>query len=475
MRFDDEGFLDDYEVKELVKKFENQFENDQFSFFDADELNILLDYYIQNDELKKIITISEIAERFHTHSSIYNTIMAKKYLYVQDANMALKFLDENESNANDPDFYLNLGYCHSLLTNHSLSINAYKKAIVLLNNENCDDIYSSIGYEYFSINDYENALKYLEKGINASIDIEEQYSDIITCYSCLDKLEDSITFFNQEVDRNAYNKKAWMALGNCYLRMNLLEKAIEQYEYALAIDQHYAKAYINIATISNELAKYQYTIDTVEEAYRNNIKEAMLYCLHAEALYKTGNKQEALSYYKSAIDLNENIPEAYAGIAFILCDENNHKSAIDFLKHANRLSPYNVNYLYVLVEEHNKIGEYKKSLKYLKEIEDIFPYDEALYISYMEVYILLDDVKKAIKIINKGLDVIGRNAALLYRLAFIYFVYDNEEEGFINLEEALGIDIKGVDEFIDFDPVYILNNEKIINLINEYKNNNSTE
>ena len=43
----------------------------------------------------------------------------------------------------------------------------------------------------------------------------------------------------------------------------------------------------------------------------------------------------------------------------------------------------------------------------------------------------------------------------------------------MNLEEALSLDYEGVQEFIDFDPNYLLNNESIVNLINEYKNKNN--
>jgi hypothetical protein len=43
----------------------------------------------------------------------------------------------------------------------------------------------------------------------------------------------------------------------------------------------------------------------------------------------------------------------------------------------------------------------------------------------------------------------------------------------MNLEEALEIDTDGVQEFIGFDPNYILNNENIVNLINEYKDKNN--
>lgn len=58
---------------------------------------------------------------------------------------------------------------------------------------------------------------------------------------------------------------------------------------------------------------------------------------------------------------------------------------------------------------------------------------------------------------------------MLYRLAFINFVDEDYELGLLNLEEALNLDYEGVNEFIDFDPNFILNNENIVNLINKYK------
>ncbi len=473
MGFDNDSFLDDYEIKELIERFENQLEQDRLSFFDADELNIIIDYYIQNDELDKVKVVAQLAERFHADSTLFNTIMAKRYLSVQDAENAIKYLDENESNSQDPDFYVNLGYCLSLLNDHRKSIYAYKKAIKLFDKECFEDIYSSIGIEYMLIRDYEKALVYLKKGLRACPDIAEQYVEIANCYFFLDKGEEAIDFFKSEIDLNPYSVDAWMMLGNCYLRLHLLEKAIEQYEYVLAIDQHHKTAYVHIASILNELDKYQDTIEIVEEAFRNKVEKPLLYCLYGEALAKTGNKLDAVTNFKKAIEMDENTAEAYAGIAFIFCEEENHESAIKFLKHAIKLAPYNTDYLYVMVEQNNKIGKYKTSLKYLKEIEEMSPYDVGLYIAFMEVYIMLDDVKKAIKSIEKGLKLLGREPALLYRMSFISFVNENYSMGMMYLEEALSIDCEGVQEFIDFDPNFVLNDENIVNLINEYQSKNN--
>lgn len=474
MAFDDDSFLDDYEIQELIGKFENQLRNDNLSFFDADELNIIIDYYIQHDDLSKIDIIAELAERYHSGSTLYNSIMAKKFLAVQDAINAIKYLNEDNNNTQDPDYHVNLGYCHSLLNNHQKAIVSYKKALDYLDKENCDDIYSSIGVEYMLLKEYDKALHFLKKGLDGCPDISEQYLEITNCYFNLDMSDDAVEFFKSEIDKNPHNIAAWMSLGNCYLRLHLLEKAVEQYEYALAIDQHYDTAYTNIATIFNELERYQDTIDIVEEAIRNNVKKPLLYCLYGEALHKTGKKLEAINCYNKVIEIDENVAEAYAGIAFIFCEEENHQSAIKFLEHANRLAPYNTDYLFVLVEQHNKLEEYNTSLKYLKEIEELFPYDVNLYISYMEVYIMLDDITNAIKYIEKGLQLLGRQAPLLYRMAFINFVQENEELGLLYLEEALGIDCEGVQEFIGFDPSFVLNNNNIIDLINEYKNKNNS-
>ena len=91
----------------------------------------------------------------------------------------------------------------------------------------------------------------------------------------------------------------------------------------------------------------------------------------------------------------------------------------------------------------------------------------------MEVYIMQDDIDNAVKYIEKGLNKLGKQAPLLYRMAFINFIQEDEQLGLMNLEETLEIDTDGVQEFIDFDPNYILNNENIVNLINEYKDKNN--
>ena len=113
MGFNDDNFLDDYEIQELINRFENQLESGMPLFFDADEFNI----------------IADLASTYHTTNPLTNLIMAKKYLSVQDASNALPYLLDETNNTEDADYQLSLGYCYSLLEEHNVLCRHIKKRL----------------------------------------------------------------------------------------------------------------------------------------------------------------------------------------------------------------------------------------------------------------------------------------------------------------------------------------------------------
>ena len=139
------------------------------------------------------------------------------------------------------------------------------------------------------------------------------------------------------------------------------------------------------------------------------------------------------------------------------------------MKHAHTLSPYNTDYMYVIIEEYNRLGEYDNALKFVNEILDLNPYDENVYISMMECYVLKDDPEKAMESLERGLLILPNDAALLYRKAFLYFAQDQTESGLLTLEMALNQDYDGHIEFLSFDAENLTSNPAIMDLIEEYR------
>lgn len=472
--FDDDNFMDDdFDVKELVNRFEKMVKQHQSCYFDADELNVILEHYLQQNNIKKANLAADIAINYHPNNPIINIIKAKQLLANSNAQEALSTLKNADLDREDADYLLTLGACYSDLGEHQKAIKAYMKAAKSFDFKDCEDIYNFIAVEYENLGEIENALKFFVLGIDKAEDIDNQYFEIRNCYSLLHNMDDAIAFFRKEIDKNPYSVSAWMALGNCYVRIGDLANAIEQFEYAISIDPHYKKGYIDIATAYNELDKFKETIDIVEEAKRYNAESALLLCLYGEAHAKLGNNEEALKIYQKVLKMDDKIPEAYAGIGFVLSDENNPHSAIKFLKHAHMLSPYNTDYMYVLIEEYNKIEEYDNALKFVNEILDLNPYDENVYISMMECYVLKDDPDNAMESLERGLRILPNNAPMLYRKAFLYFAQEKEESGLLTLEMALSSDYDGHIEFLNFDAENLTSNPNIMDLIEEYRRKQS--
>ncbi len=468
--FDDDNFLDDdMDVKELVDRFEEMVKEHQSCYFDADELNVILEHYLRQNNIKKANLAADIAVKYHPNNPLINIIKAKQLLVNSNAQEALSTLKNADLDRNDADYLITLAVCYSDLGEHQKAINAYMKAAKELEFRDCEDIYNFIAEEYENLSDMENALKFLKLGLNGAEDLDNQYFDIRNCYSSLQRMDEAVEFFRGEIDKNPYSKAAWMALGNCYVRMGQLDDAVEQFEYAIAIDPHYKKGYIDIATAYNELDRFKDTIEIVEEAKRYDAVSALLLCLYGEAFAKTGHNKEALKIYQDAINKDDKLPEAYAGIGFVLSDEGNPQSAIKFLKHAHTLSPYNTDYMYVLIEEYNKLEEYDNALKYANEILELNPYDENVYISMMECHVQKDDPDKAMEDLERGLLILPNNAPLLYRKAFLYFALERNESGLLTLEMALNADYDGHIEFLNFDAENLTSNPAIMDLIEEYR------
>ena len=72
-----------------------------------------------------------------------------------------------------------------------------------------------------------------------------------------DRNEESIKLHQKIIDESPYNELAWFNLAAAYQGLKLYEKAIDAYQYAIAIDEKFDYAYRNIGDAYIRLRKYQ--------------------------------------------------------------------------------------------------------------------------------------------------------------------------------------------------------------------------
>ena len=77
--------------------------------------------------------------------------------------------------------------------------------------------------------------------------------------------EESIKLHQKIIDDFPYNELAWFNLAAAYQGLKLYEKAIDAYQYAIAIDEKFDYAYRNMGDAYIRLRKYKEAIEVLEK------------------------------------------------------------------------------------------------------------------------------------------------------------------------------------------------------------------
>jgi tetratricopeptide (TPR) repeat protein len=241
--FEDEG-MNDKEFEESLRRFENMINNGENSFFDADELEEIIEYYMQwlnHDIARKAIDYGVA----HFPYSTVLKIKKAQYLSTQHfTHEALNLLNEVEQiEQNNFDLYMTRGYIYSQIGLGEQAIENFKKAIPLA--EFKDEVYVALGIEFLNEDKPDDALFYFKKAIKSNPKNETALNEISLCFDLTGKSEESISFFTNYIENNPYSYYAWFNLGLAYGRVGLFEKAIDAYDYSIAINEQFSSAYFN--------------------------------------------------------------------------------------------------------------------------------------------------------------------------------------------------------------------------------------
>jgi tetratricopeptide (TPR) repeat protein len=123
------------------------------------------------------------------------------------------------------------------------------------------------------------------------------------------------------------DERAQFILGNSYFGQQNYEKAIEQYQKAIAINPSFSGAYNSLGYAYRPLEKYA----EAEAAFKKYIElipsDPNPYDSYAELLMKTGRFDESIAQYKKALEVDPHFSNSFIGIATDLMLQGKHDDA----------------------------------------------------------------------------------------------------------------------------------------------------
>ena len=343
---DKDRFMDfDEEERQLVLDFENTILRGGHRFFDVDELEVIMDYYFEVNDMAPLERAVEYAEQLYPDST--SVLLRRAHLLIakeqfEPAMHIIQTLRRREPDNTDVAY--SLGVAYSATGEHEKAIKLFHEAAEdgwLLGR-----VYANIAEEYYLLHDYDKAIRYYQLALDT-----DSY-DALTISNYFDtalqagQLDDAISYLESFVGENPYSCEAWHCLGNAYRELSLYEKAIDAYEYAIAIDKSNFGVYTDLSATYEMMENPTESVSTLLRARDHVSNRSALYRLVATIYMNNDNIDMALVYYRKSVEENPDDAQALAALALAYASADEVSLAMPLLRKAVRLAPDNAETLF---------------------------------------------------------------------------------------------------------------------------------
>ena len=165
---------------------------------------------------------------------------------------ALKILDKADTiEPNDINVLLMRSDCLLLLDKYQQAVEILQSGLDKAGEDEKDLYYLEIADVYFEWDNMEKSFDYVVKSLKVNPTNEYALNRIWYLTEVTNRYEESAKLHNEIIDEHPFCYAAWTNLSQAYSGLDLLEKALECCEYAMAINENMDVAYRDAGEIFN--------------------------------------------------------------------------------------------------------------------------------------------------------------------------------------------------------------------------------
>jgi tetratricopeptide (TPR) repeat protein len=410
-------------------------------FFDAEKFEDFFDHYFSRNKISKAEKTILIAMSQHPTSNDLKLRHAQVLIRKKKISEALHILDQIEHmERSNPDVYLLKAELYGESGDFDLAIEYFHKSIEYLDPEDHEYVYIDIANEFQNAGKLPEATAYLKKAIRSNSRNEMAYLELLFITQLLDQVDTYVEFCDKKIDIDPYNKVAWFYKGLAYFDIGLYEKAVDSFDFVLAIDDTYIEAYNQKAEVQIALADYEAAILTLNELLRMDRKSPFTYYSIGECYFGLEKYEDALHYYRLSIKLNDSYTDGLTGVSETLYKLGNLAEAAQYAEKALRTDRNNSEalLLYALIKKEMGLNEDAEAA--YERLSELDPTNPDLWLDFSDLYFCYSDFTKAIETLYYGIKHLPEHAEFRYRMAAYYFLNGKNQLGQETFLEALRLD-----------------------------------
>ena len=323
--------LDD-EPNELVKRYEQFLEGRGPGYFDVEELETIVDFYLHKGKTKESSTAFELGFRLHPGNNSLQIKRAKIYLIADEVQKATRLLESVNDAGNYELILLKVeAFLKSGRNNEALSLsrNLFENEV-----DDIDNIALDLAYIFITQLNFEIALNFLKKGDafnNKNIDL---LFELAFCYEQMIEFTKAIETYNRIINIDAYASEAWFNLGQIYFSMQDFQNAIDAYDFVLTINPDDVLTSLQKAHAHFQLSQYDEALEAYNEYDKVAFDPFQSNLFIGECYEKMERFDDAILYYEKSLKLKPDNYDALTGIGICLLEKEMYVESLNYIRQA---------------------------------------------------------------------------------------------------------------------------------------------
>lgn len=461
------------ELKALLQQFDNLKTGKPNSFLEEESFERIIDFFDENEKLQQALEAADYGIKQYPYSA---TLLLKKadiLIALRLYKQALFILEQAELlDSKDTDIYI-------LKTDAYLALDMQQKAAEVLEAAIKDfegDEKLDLLFELCDVyDDYENFDKVfdcLKMILEQDPNNEEALYKICFWTDFTGRNEEGIRLHQNIIEEYPFNELAWFNLAAAYQGLKLYEKAIDAYQYAIAIDEKFDYALRNMGDAFIRLRRYKEAVEVLEKVIELARPEDVIYEAIGHCYDKMGNYAQARFNYKKASHLNSDDSHLVYKIACTYMNEGNWESAVKKLHLALQVHRMQPDYNLALGQCYLQLNKLEDAISCFGNVVRVRPKNISGWVELLNSLYKADMLEDAVEYACFAYEQTdGKPIFLFYKSALLYSL-GKSKEAFLHLEAGMSRNPKLVKKFIQLNPA-LLQIQQVVDIIDRYKKRKS--
>jgi tetratricopeptide (TPR) repeat protein len=234
--------------------------------------------------------------------------------------------------------YCKRGLAYFSIREFQQAIKDFDSAIEL--NSRLAWVYCFRGLAHRNLDEYQQAIQDFDRALTLEPKLGSFYNDWGLAYFSLTNYHKAIEDLDHRAKLDPNYVWVYINRGIAYRNLWEYQRAIEDFDYALRLNPHYAQAYIERGITYRYLQKYEQAIKDFNLALTQNTKDASAYASRGETYRLLKEYQRAIEDFDQAVLLDPKYVWAYARRGQTYTTLNQYEQAFEDFDRAISLDPY---------------------------------------------------------------------------------------------------------------------------------------